>query len=38
MASATIHYFDLYARGELIRQILVHQGVEFVDHRIQFRE
>jgi glutathione S-transferase len=36
MAEITLHYFDLYARGEAIRQIFVYHGTQFTDHRIQF--
>ena len=36
--SVTLHYFDLYARGELIRMILTYHGQEFVDHRVDHEE
>lgn len=38
MATVTLHYFDLYARGELIRMILTYHGQEFVDHRVTMEE
>jgi glutathione S-transferase len=38
MAAVTLHYFDLYARGELIRMILTYHGVDFVDHRVTMDE
>jgi glutathione S-transferase len=34
----TLHYFDLYARGETSRIILHYNGAEFTDHRISFEE
>ncbi|GAU98994.1 hypothetical protein RvY_10057 [Ramazzottius varieornatus] len=34
----TLHYFNLRARGELIRWILSYSGQEWVDHRIEFAE
>lgn len=34
----TLHYFDLYARGEVTRMIMHYQGAEFTDHRIAFEE
>ena len=34
----TLHYFNLYARGEPIRFLLHHAGVEFEDHEITFQE
>ncbi len=30
----TLHYFDLYGRGEMIRLLLNHANVNFVDHRV----
>lgn len=38
MAGITLYYFDLYARGELIRMIFTYHGVEFTDHRVAFAE
>ena len=32
----TLHYFDLPARGQLIRIIFNHVGVEFTDTRYSF--
>lgn len=34
----TFHYFPLYARGECIRFLLTHAGVNFEDHEVQFSE
>ena len=36
MAAPTLHYFDLYARGEMTRMIFHYNGAAFTDHRIQF--
>lgn len=36
--AVTLHYFDLYARGEMIRMILTYHGQEFVDHRVTYEE
>ena len=38
MSEITLHYFDLYARGELIRQILYYHGADFIDHRVAWDE
>ena len=38
MSTYTLHYFDLYARGEAIRLLLAHSGAKWEDHRIQFND
>lgn len=35
MSSAiTLHYFDIYGRGEIIKMILHHHGTSFTDHKV----
>ncbi|KAF0988702.1 hypothetical protein HZS_2626 [Henneguya salminicola] len=34
----TLHYFDMRARGELIRLIFHYKGVDFKDNRVPFEE
>lgn len=34
----TLHYFDLYARGETSRIILHYNGTEFTDNRVSFEQ
>ncbi|CAG9326153.1 unnamed protein product [Blepharisma stoltei] len=38
MADITLHYFNLYGRGELARYILHYHGTQFTDHRVEFGE
>lgn len=38
MSKATLHYFNVRARGELVRLIFAAAGVEYDDHRIEFDE
>lgn len=38
MATPTLHYFDLYARGELTRMVFHYHGAPFTDHRVPFVE
>ena len=38
VAPVTLHYFDLYGRGEIFRMIFTHLKVQFTDHRVQFSE
>lgn len=38
MSGITLHYFDVYSRGEPIRIILNYHGVQFTDHLIGFEE
>jgi glutathione S-transferase len=38
MAGITLHYFDFYSRGEVIRLILTYHGLDFVDHRVDLHE
>mmetsp|Transcript_5697 Transcript_5697/g.8483 ORF Transcript_5697/g.8483 Transcript_5697/m.8483 type:complete len:219 (+) Transcript_5697:18-674(+) len=33
--NVTLHYFDLYARGEVIRMALKYTGIAFIDDRIR---
>lgn len=36
--SVTLHYFDLYGRGEVFRMLFTYLKVEFTDHRVDFPE
>ena len=36
MPTYTLHYFDLYARGEAIRSLLAHAGADWKDNRFGF--
>ena len=36
--SVTLHYFDLYGRGEVFRMLFTYLKMEFTDHRVQFSE
>lgn len=36
--SVTLHYFDLYGRGEVFRMIFTYLKVNFTDHRVEFSE
>ena len=38
MPSYTLEYFDLQARGEIIRLIFAEAAVEYEDHRIAFQD
>jgi glutathione S-transferase len=38
MSKPTLHYFNVRARGELVRLIFAAAGVEYDDHRIEFAE
>lgn len=36
--SVTLHYFDLYGRGEVFRMIFTYLKVSYTDHRVEFSE
>jgi len=38
MATPVLHYFDLFARAEVLRLLFIHSKTAFTDHRIQFEE
>lgn len=38
MADITLHYLDLYGRGETTRLVFIHNDVQFVDHRFPYSE
>ena len=36
--SVTLHYFDLYGRGEIFRMLFSYLKVNYTDHRVEFSE
>ena len=38
MATPTLHYFDLFARGEVLRLLFIYSNTAFTDHRVAFTE
>ena len=38
MSTPVLHYFDLFARAEVLRLLFIHSKTAFTDHRIAFNE